>query len=208
MAKTILPPHLSELERELDEALSRIDTVEIPIATLWDPWACPLIVLPYLAWALSVDVWRTHWSEQKKRQVVAASLDVHRAKGTRPAIRQALAAVNVDIELIEWWETEPRRQRGTFRMRASVRDEGVTEEMQDDLLAILNDTKPLTRVLEQFDVMGEVRGGLYIGAATYCGDITAVYPPTPEDMTSSGALFIGAVIETRDITTVYPLQES
>lgn len=204
---TLLPPHLGELERELDDALSRIEGVDIPIATLWDPWTCPLAALPFLAWALSVDVWRTHWSEQKKRQVVAASLDVHREKGTRPAIEQALSAVNVDIELTEWWEVEPRRERGTFRLRAIVRDEGVTEVMQDDLLAILNNTKPLTRVLEQFYVLGEVRGSAYVGAAVYDGDITMVYPPTIEDATSTGPLYIGAVTDIFDVTTVYPWQE-
>lgn len=207
MAKSLLPPHLGELERDLDAALARIEETDIPIATLWDPWRCPLAALPFLAWALSVDVWRTHWSEQRKRQVVAASLDVHRQKGTRPSIERALSAVSVDIELTEWWQVEPRRERGTFRFRAIVRDEGVTDSMQADLLAIINNTKPLTRVMESFDVMAEVRGAAYIGAAVYDGDITEVYPPVPEDVESFGAFYIGAATDTFDVTTVYPWQE-
>ncbi|MCF1457744.1 MAG: phage tail protein I, partial [Shewanella sp.] len=73
---SLLPPHLSELERDLEAALARIEDVHIPIATLWDPWACPLDALPWLAWALSVDRWRTSWGENTKRQVVASSLSV------------------------------------------------------------------------------------------------------------------------------------
>ncbi|MDN4697153.1 phage tail protein I [Vibrio parahaemolyticus] len=81
---SILPANVSDLERDLDIALARIEDVEIPISTLWDPWKCPLDVLPFLAWAVSVDMWRTDWPETVKRRIVASSLSVHRKKALAP----------------------------------------------------------------------------------------------------------------------------
>ncbi|MGL4473716.1 MAG: phage tail protein I [Shewanella sp.] len=120
MSGTILPGNLSDLERDLDVALSCIEQVEIPIAVLWDPWQCPAEVLPYLAWALSVDQWESGWSEGIKRSVVASSLDLHRIKGTRPAIQKALDAIGVAVDIVEWFEADPPLPRGTAELTAWV----------------------------------------------------------------------------------------
>ncbi|VVN67296.1 hypothetical protein PS726_00177 [Pseudomonas fluorescens] len=118
MTASILPANLADLERDLDVALSRIEQVDIPIAKLWDPWACPLDALPYLAWAVSVDQWRSDWPESVKRRVVAGSLDLHRIKGTRPAVVAALKALGVEVELTEWFEASPPTAPGTFTLTA------------------------------------------------------------------------------------------
>ena len=117
---SILPPHLSELERDLDATMARLAAIDIPISTLWNPHTCPVEVLPYLAWAMSVDTWRSHWGEDMKRQVILAAPDVHRTKGTRPAVEMALAALNVEVELKEWWETSPQGTPGTFELVAYI----------------------------------------------------------------------------------------
>lgn len=115
---SILPPSVSDLERDLELALARIEQVEIPIATLWNPWECPLEVLPFLAWALSVDLWRTDWPETVKRRVVANSLNVHRIKGTRPAVEKALSDLGVSTDLVEWFEKVPEGEPYTFEVTA------------------------------------------------------------------------------------------
>lgn len=119
MTASILPANLADLERDLDAALSRIELVEIPIAVLWNPWACPLDVLPYLAWAVSVDQWRSDWPEQTKRRVVAESIGLHRLKGTRQAVEKSMRAVGSDAVLKEWFEVYPPRPRGTFSLEIS-----------------------------------------------------------------------------------------
>lgn len=115
---SILPPSVSELERDLELALARIEQVEIPIATLWNPWECPLEVLPFLAWALSVDLWRTDWPETVKRRVVDNSLNVNRIKGTRPAVEKALSDLGASTDLVEWFEKAPEGEPGTFEVTA------------------------------------------------------------------------------------------
>lgn len=133
---SILPPHLSELERDLDAAMARLAAINIPISTLWNPHTCPVEVLPYLAWAMSVDTWRSDWPELIKRQVIAAAPDVHRTKGTRPALEMALAALNIDAELTEWWETAPAGPPGTFEIIAWV-NENLTPKEQGFLNQVL-----------------------------------------------------------------------
>lgn len=145
---SLLPAHLSSLERDLDIALARIEDVDIPIATLWDPWECPLDALPYLAWALSVDQWHSDWSEKVKRQVVANSLNVHRIKGTRPAVAQALSALSVETEFTEWFEASPKAQPGTFELIAWVNENLTSGEaaflnqaLYDQIRASVNNAK-------------------------------------------------------------------
>lgn len=132
--RPILPGQSADLEIELEKALSHIETVEIPIRTLWDPWRCPLVALPYLAWALSVDQWESSWPETTKRRVVASSLDLHRIKGTRPAVEMALEALGVKVDIVEWFETEIREQPGTFALTAWV-----TENLTSAEAGLLNE---------------------------------------------------------------------
>lgn len=146
MAVSILPPNVSDLERDLELALARIEQIKIPIATLWNPWECPLEVLPFLAWALSVDLWRSDWPDTVKRRVVANSLSVHRNKGTRAAVEQALSDLGVSTDLVEWFQKIPESEPGTFEVTAWANenitpgDEGaLNPEMYDQIRrAIIN----------------------------------------------------------------------
>lgn len=148
MSASILPANLADLEHDLDAALSRIELVDIPISVLWDPWQCPLDVLPYLAWAVSVDMWRTDWSEQTKRRVVAGSLDLHRIKGTRPAVLKALESIGLNAELTEWFEESPKAQPGTFSLVAWANNNLSTgqagylnEVLYEQLFAVVDNAK-------------------------------------------------------------------
>jgi len=67
--------------------------VPVPLKTLWSPDLAPDIVLPFLAWAVSVDVWRNDWPETLKRQAIRASLAQHRRKGSVASVRDALAQI-------------------------------------------------------------------------------------------------------------------
>jgi hypothetical protein len=67
------------------------------IRHLWDPWTCPIEILPYLAWSLSVDLWDDKWPEPKKRAVVAASFKNHRLKGTLAGYEAYLGIVDCRV---------------------------------------------------------------------------------------------------------------
>ncbi|MFD2178523.1 phage tail protein I [Veronia pacifica] len=120
---SILPDSSSEWEHRLDTAIGeRLAEIDIPLKTLWDPGHCPLEALPFLAWALSVDHWDDKWSEVTQRRVVANSLNLHRIKGTRPAIERALDDLGLHAELEEWWQCQPQKAPYTFHIRTWVND--------------------------------------------------------------------------------------
>lgn len=108
----LLPPNRTELETRV--AVSNPLALPVPLRTLWNPRTCPAHMLPFLAWAFSVDHWSPDWPEHVKRDVIAASFAVHRIKGTRLAVDRALEAMGVDVEITEWFETTPHLPRGTF----------------------------------------------------------------------------------------------
>jgi len=92
----LLPSNANEHEHALDDATARIGAVPVEIVTLWNPQTCPAALLPWLAWALSVDEWDETWTETQKRDTVAASYAVHSHKGTPYAVKQALRALGYD----------------------------------------------------------------------------------------------------------------
>ena len=90
MTRSLMPPNASGLDLAIETvALSAMD-LEVPLADLWSTSQCPATVLPYLAWALSVDEWRSDWSVERQREVVAVAIELQRRKGTPWAIRRTL----------------------------------------------------------------------------------------------------------------------
>lgn len=103
--ESILPDNATSLEKLLERAMSP----EIDLATLSDllsPDRCPIDLLGWLAWALSVDEWDDSWPESQKRQVCRDSLWVHQHKGTIGAVKRALAAAGYQgaqvVERYNW----------------------------------------------------------------------------------------------------------
>lgn len=100
---TLLPPSSTPLERALDQtAAARMAALPSVVASLWNADTCPAPLLPYLAWAMSVDEWNDGWGVEKKRAVIKESRHIHQHKGTLSAIKRALAAIGQpDATVIE-----------------------------------------------------------------------------------------------------------
>ena len=151
---TLLPPNATPLERALEQALARIEDVPVPVDTLWDPWRCPAELLPWLAWACSVDEWDPDWPEHVKRRVIAAAPDVHRLKGTCAAVERALRAIGVFAEIVAWWQASPRGTPGTFSVTAWVNEQlhtggaVLTDRVQRQIDAIVRCAKPVSRAYD------------------------------------------------------------
>lgn len=90
---TLLPPSWTRPELAMETAFApQISRIPVEIHKLWNPAECPAELLPWLAATLSVDVWDPEWPEQTQRDVIAASISVHRHKGTVAAVKAALVA--------------------------------------------------------------------------------------------------------------------
>lgn len=154
IAVALLPVSATPREKALLAAeLARLSTYDPEtIATVWDPETCQVALLPWLAWALSVDVWDATWPEDVRRAVIAAAPGVHRLKGTRAAVQRALDALWIATDIEEWWETEPVGRRGTAVVTAYVgADYGdgvvLSDRIQRQAIASIRAAKPKSRAI-------------------------------------------------------------
>ncbi|MFV0645329.1 MAG: phage tail protein I [Sphingomonadaceae bacterium] len=105
MSRDLLPPQSTEMERVMADLIGQYLTPPPPdYVSFWNPDTCPLALLPHLAWAYSVDIWDDEWSEDEQRAVVREAIFVHRHKGTVGAVRAALDALGIGLDITEWWQ--------------------------------------------------------------------------------------------------------
>lgn len=153
----LLPASSTVQERAIDLTTARIERVPVTIRDLWSADLCPNNLLPWLAWAVSVDVWDPTWSEYQKRQAIRDSVGLHRRKGTAGALRQSLAPY--DVQVIEWWQDSPKGIPYTFSLIAGP---GLTSQDTALVLEICNRVK---NVRSQFSFRQRNDGGTFAAAA-------------------------------------------
>ncbi len=199
-AQQLLPGNSTPLERQAAQALAQIQRVPIPLRQLCNPDDCPVVALPYLAWAFSVDRWDSNWTEATKRAAIRSSRYIHAHKGTIGALRRVVEPLGYLIEVQELWQTVPNGVPGTFAIKVGVLDTGITEEMYQELTWLIDDARPVTRHLTGLAISLESSGVLNISVAVYDGDEIDIYPPVMRDIEVSGT--IGVVGREHSIDTL------
>lgn len=123
---SLLPYNATSTERALDAAAAKALSLPTPISDLWNPETCPVDALPWLAWALHVESWDAATTEAQQREAIKMSVLLHRKKGTPWAIKRALAAVGLDVEIFDrqeqrriYAEHSPNRLDGTWQLDGS-----------------------------------------------------------------------------------------
>ena len=200
--RTLLPINSSQLERAIEAAID--EDTDIPLRTLYNPDTCPVALLPWLAWAWSVDRWDSKWPEAVKRSAIRSAFYIHLRKGTIGSLRRVVEPLGYLIEVLEWWQTTPKGVPGTFALKVGVLEEGITEEMYQELERLIDDAKPVSRHLTGLAISLETAGNVYIGACVYEGDEISVYPPTQRDIEVSGYLHQGGREHHIDTMDIYP----
>jgi phage tail P2-like protein len=138
---SLLPPNSSDQERAMEAATQRATELPAPQRTLWNADTCPANLLPWLAWGFSVDEWNANWTEEQKRRVIAASIDVHRRKGTVGAVRSVLESLGIGSAFQEWWQQTPPGTPHTFKLLASFIT--TPANVQDSIFEAVNRVKPV-----------------------------------------------------------------
>lgn len=194
----LLPSNATDLERQAAEALAQIERVPVPIRDLINPDRCPVALLPFLAWAFSVDRWDSRWPEAAKRGAIRSSFFIHSRKGTIGALRRVVEPLGYLIEVIEWWQTDPKGVPGTFAIKVGVSDEGISEETYQELTWLIDDARPVSRHLTGLAISLETTGAFYIAGGLYDGDELDVYSPALRDLEVTGSIGRGGREHTID----------
>jgi len=104
----------------IDLAGSRLAYVPVELEKLWDSDECPETLLPWLAWAQSVDIWDAAATTQQKRDLIKANRAWHKKKGTIGAVREVLAERGYPNAVIEEGIGQVRRD-GTYHRTGLIR---------------------------------------------------------------------------------------
>lgn len=180
---SILPPNRTALELATDLLLAdRLDGVGTPLRALWSAQDCPADLLPWLAWALSIDQWDPAWPERTRRARIAEAIAVQRRKGTLDSVRRVIAAFGGNIAVREWWQTSPRGTPHTFAVTLSLPADGAapTAALIDAVVAEISATKPL-RSHFTFTLAQRAQGGIGLRAALRPVTYTRLAVDSPVD---------------------------
>ena len=199
-----LPPNTTALERAIAVACAELVNVPVPLRELWNADRCPVKLLPFLAWACSVDRWDDNWPESSKRGTIKASYFIHKHKGTIAAVRRVVESLGYLIRITEWWQTMPPGVPGTFRLDVGVLESGITDAMFQEMERLIADAKPVSRHMTGLAIYLESRGSIYAGACAYHGDSMTVYPWIAETIEVRGTLLQAGASHTIDTLTIYP----
>lgn len=205
MAEPLLPPNATPLETALADVSGRVSTIPVGVVrTLWDPWTCPADLLPWLAWACSVDVWDDAWPEDTRRRVIADSHAVHSIKGTLGAVKRALAALGYDTRVIEWHRDIPRGDPFTFRLEVDVAGKPVTDATHGEIEAVALASKNVRSRLAGIRATARVSGPAVVAAAVVQGDALTVLPFLGREIVVPGPVWCGGAATLVDTLTVLP----
>jgi len=183
---SLLPLNSTLLERAVEVAVTEVP--QIPLRTLYNPDTCPSHLLHQLALAWSVDRWDENWPDAVKRSVIRSSFQVHARKGTLGALRRVVEPFGYLIEVAEWFNSVPPGVPGTFALKIGVSESGISEETYEELTALIDDARPVSRHLVGLAISLDSRGYLRHGLGLSEGDEIDIYPPASRDIEVRGNL--------------------
>src|SRR5262245_44884791 len=118
---SLLPPNATPLERALEMLMAeRLGDIDTPLREVWSAETCPEELLPWLAWALSVDQWSADWPLHIRRARVATAIAIQRIKGTARSVVDVVSSFGGEVVVREWFERTPPGDPHTFDLTVTL----------------------------------------------------------------------------------------
>lgn len=199
---SLLPPNTTVFERNVSTVVTEATSLDVKIKMLSTLDQAPKDFLPILAWQNSVDRWNRNWSDKDKIAQIKASFQVHQKKGTVAALKEITKAFGYSLTVTEWWQEQPNNTPGTFQITIDTEGNEITEASYNTFIALLHDSKPLTRSLKGVELnVVAVRGDSNVACAHYSGDDLTIYPKQEQPIPFIYPIF---AFFGHDDTTIYP----
>lgn len=177
LIKHLLPPNATQFEKDLAETVTKIDELDVSaVSNYYNPDLCPAAQLNLLAHTLVVDHWNPNWSEPVKRAYIKQHLESRRIRGTAGSLKKALAALNMSITVIEWFQEDPQGVPGTFTVEVELDEQGITAETQNEIDSVIELHKNVRSHLDIVNIYQSVQGTHYEGGATLISETITIYP--------------------------------
>lgn len=173
----LLPPSVTSQERALAETAARASSLPLPARNLWDPDTCPIELLPWLAWAFSLDDWDVTWTEAQQRAAVKASYGVHRHKGTIGSVKDALNALGLEVQVQEWFNQMPAGAPYTYKLLLEVNQYGVSLADLNNVMKVVENAKNLRSHMTTLDLTVASHSTVYVAAVALSGNDMAFTVP-------------------------------
>ncbi len=157
---SILPPNSTALELDLERVCAGIEDIPVLIRDVWNADTCPADLLPWLAWSLSIDSWKSYWPEHIKRGRIKTAITIQRKKGTRQSVSDVVRSFGGELELKEWFEQTPLGAPHSFNVLLNVNQMGaLTGQFTSDIVQEIQRvkaTRSYFEVRQGLNVAGDI----------------------------------------------------
>ena len=175
---SLLPPNAPAGDRAIERATARLGAIPLELSRLWDPETCPVELLPWLGWGLSIDIWDRDWTEAQRRRHVAEAIERQRRKGSVRAVREVLEAFDAGLSLREWFAVTPNLPPHTFEVWLPVVEgpastAAFVEKVADQVVRVkpVRSWFTIAQVLAADGVVGVLGVGRAAAASRHAGEM-------------------------------------
>ncbi|GMB00446.1 phage tail protein I [Pelosinus sp. IPA-1] len=172
-------PQLQQVSAQIDDCLimPRIDQL-------------PENIVDLLAWQKHVDFYDVTLSIDQKRQLVKASIEAHRHKGTPYAVELVVNAIFGDSVVQEWFEYGGK----PFYFRVIKIKGQVTADMWPRLAVAVNSVKNVRSWLEGVSLSRTINSKLYLGVGQSIHKKIDIFPVAFRMPDISSRQYLGGAI--------------
>lgn len=201
---SLLPWNASSAERALEAATARLADVPVRVREVWSPDTCPAAQLPWLAWAMSLDVWDAGWTDAQKRAAIRASFAVHQRKGTVGAVLTSLASLGWATDVIEWFEDAPAAAPYTFRVEAELDARGIAPGLYDEIERLALAAKNVRSHLTRISLLSRLPCAIVVGGAITSAEIVDVLPYQISQIETAGVVGVVGALMVHETVSLTP----
>lgn len=170
----LLPPNSTLLERHVSAVAANNTALPVDITNVVKIDEIQADFLPFLAWQYSVDSWDNNWQPSLQRELIKKSFRQHQIKGTIAAIRQVLSQFGYTATFVEWWQTHPQGQAGTFTLELELNGQEMGEAIYKEVNRLVADAKPASRHLANLTILVQPVCTPHYACGVHSSDITTI----------------------------------